>query len=44
MDEHLDKSKFGLKIISNNPIIVKTERISDVEIKKTAFDIEGRIL
>ena len=44
LNENLENSTFGEKIISNTNIVVKTEKISDVEIKKTAFDVDGRVL
>lgn len=42
LNDNLDNSKFGQKLLSKN--IIKTEKISDVQIKKTAFNVDGRIL
>lgn len=44
LSDNIENSKFGQKIVSNVPIIIKYETISDVEVKKQAFNRDGRLL
>lgn len=44
LNENLENTKFGQKIISNTHLIVKTEKVSDREVKKYAFTKDGRLL
>ena len=44
LSENLENSTFGQKFLSNIPIVIKIEKISEKEVKKYAFNMDGRLL